>query len=148
MPLIDSSGHKIIVKAFGVNHILADKIGCEEVKFKKEDFPGLSKAVLVEAAKALPKRFLDILVGNTNLGLQPVCRHGFGCKDCKKGRCLYKSRFGSGFIPLGSFGDDQPLVNVVRHVALTKIAPVLEGMFFQGEALGVSTIERCTSCKL
>ena len=141
MPLIDSSGNKIVIKVFGVDHILAEKIGHEEVKFKKEDFPNLSKSVLIEAAKALPKKFLDILVGNPNLGLQPVCKYGFGCKDCERGRCLYKSRFGSRFVPLGSFGDDQPLVNVVRHIALTKIAPVLEGMFFQGEALRVSAIE-------
>ena len=72
VPLIDSSGNKILIKAFRVDSILSDRIGREEVIFDKEDLPNLPKSVLVEAAKALPKRFLDILIGNPNLGLQPA----------------------------------------------------------------------------
>ena len=49
---------------------------------------------------------------------------------------------------MGSFQEGQPLINVVRQVALTKISPVLQGMFFQGESLGVSPVERCMNCKL
>ena len=70
--LINSEGDKIHVKAFRVDSILSDKIGREEVKFKKEDFPNLPKVVLKEAAKALPKKFIDIVIGNSSLGLQPV----------------------------------------------------------------------------
>ena len=33
-------------------------------------------------------------------------------------------------------------------MALTKVIPPLQGLFFQGEALGVSPVERCTDCKL
>ena len=33
-------------------------------------------------------------------------------------------------------------------MALTKVMPPLKGLFFQGKALGVSPIERCTDCKL
>ena len=67
--LIDSSGDRILIKAFGVYSILAEKIGREEVVFNKEDFPHLLKAVLEEAAKLLSKKFLDILIGNLDLGL-------------------------------------------------------------------------------
>ena len=65
-----------------------------------------------------------------------------------KGQCLYRSRFGSGYIPLGSFGKDQSLITVIKHVALCKILPPLQGLFFQGEALGASPVERCTHCKV
>ena len=30
---------------------------------------------------------------------------------------------------------------------MCKVSPALEGAFFQGEALGASPIERCSSCK-
>ena len=88
IPLLDSNQEIIFVKAFSVDSILSEKIGREEVKFNKEDFPHLSKEVLQEAAKTLAKKYLDILIGNPNLALQPVCESGFGCQDCAKGRCL------------------------------------------------------------
>ena len=116
--------------------------------FNKEDFPHISKAVLEEAAKPLNKKYLDVLIGNQILGLQPVCEIGFGCQDCARGHCLYRSKFGSGYVPLGSFGKDQPVVTVLKHVALTKISPPIQGLFFQGEALGVSPAERCLYCKV
>ena len=68
--------------------------------------------------------------------------------DCAKGQCLYKSKFGSGYVPLGSFGKDQSLVSAIKHVTLNKVSPPLQGLFFQGEALGVSPVERCTHCKV
>ena len=40
------------------------------------------------------------------------------------------------------------MINTVKHVALCKMSPPLQGLFFQGEALGVSPVERCTHCKL
>ena len=49
------------------------KLG-EKVKFNPNDFPHLSKDVLQEAAKPLPRKYLDILIGNPNLPLQPVCQ--------------------------------------------------------------------------
>ena len=82
VPLVDSNGEVILVKAFSVDTILTEKIGREEVVFNKEDFPHLSKAVLEEAAKPLNKKYLDVLIGNPNLGLQPVCETGFSCQDC------------------------------------------------------------------
>ena len=119
VPMVDSNGDVILVKAFSVKTILTEKIGQEEVVFNKEDFPHLSKSVLEEAAKPLYKKYLDIIIGNPNLGLQPVCEAGFRCQDCAQGHCLYHSKFGSGYVPLGSFGKDQPIVTVLKHVALT-----------------------------
>ena len=77
-----------------------------------------------------------------------MCETGFGCQDCAQGRCLYRSKFGSGFVPLESFGKDKSLVNSVKHITLNKISPPIQGLFFQGEALGVSPVARCTHCKL
>ena len=101
IPLLETNGDTVIIKAFAVDSILSGKIGHEEVKLNREDFPHLTKKELQEAGKSLPKRHLDILIGNPDLGLQPVCRVGFGCSDCRKGRCLYKSRFSEGVVPLG-----------------------------------------------
>ena len=95
--------------------------------FNKEDFLHLSKEVLQEAAKPLARKYLNILIGNPNLALQPVFESGFGFQDCAKGRCLYRSKFGAGYVPLGSFGKDQSLVTVIKHVALCKISPPLQG---------------------
>merc|ERR1712089_65792 len=83
------------VKAFSMDSILSEKIGQEEVVFNKEDFPHISKEILQEAAKPLARKYLDILIGYPNLALQTVCETGFGCQDCAKGRCLYRSKFGS-----------------------------------------------------
>merc|ERR1712030_7211 len=103
VPLEDSNGEIVLVKAFAVEKILKERIGRDEVKLNQEDFPHLSEDVLQEAVKPLPRKYLDILIGNPDLALQPVCQSGFGCQDCAKGRCLYRSRFGSGYVPLGSF---------------------------------------------
>ena len=43
---------------------------------------------------------------------------------------------------------DHSLVSAIKHVALNKVSPTLQGLFFQGEALGVSPVERCTHCKV
>ena len=94
--------------------------------FNKEDFPHLSKEVLQEAAKPLSKKYLDMLIGNPNLALQPVCESGFSCQDCAKGRCLYRSKFRSRYIPLESFGKDHYLITVIKHVALSKVSPHLQ----------------------
>merc|ERR1712030_315117 len=147
VPLEDSDGEIVLVKAFAVEKILEEKTGRDEVKLNHEDFPHLSKEVLKEAAKPLPRKYLDMLIGNLDLALQPVYQSGFGCQDCAKGRCLYRSRFGSGYVPLGSFGKDNSIVSAIKHVALSKVSPPLQGLFFQGESLGVSPVERCTHCK-
>ena len=91
VPLVDSNGEVILVKAFSVNSILVEKVGREELVLKKKDFPHFSKAVLKEAAKPLPNKYVDILIGNPNLSLQPVCGTGFGSQDCAQGYCLYRS---------------------------------------------------------
>ena len=132
------------MKAFLVDNILTNKIGREEVRFNPRDFPLLSKETLQEAGKPLPRKHLDILVGNPDLALQPVCETGFGSQECAQGHCLCRSKFGLGYVPLGSFGKDKSLVNSVKHVSLNKISPPIQGLFFQGEALGVSPVVRCT----
>ena len=93
IPLLDSRKEIIYVKAFSVETILSDKIGREAVKFNKQDFPHLPKEILQEAAKPLVKKHLDILIGNSDLALQPACESGYGCMDCAKGRCLFRSKF-------------------------------------------------------
>ena len=136
------------MKAFLVDNILTDEIRRESFKFNPRDFPRFSKETLQEAGKPLPRKHLDILVGNPDLTLKPVCETGFGCQDCAQQGCLHRSKFRSGYIPLGSFGKDKYLVNSVKHVALNKISPPILGLFFQGEALGVSPVARSTHCKL
>ena len=76
---MDSKGEIVMVKAFSIENILTEKIGRDEIKFNPRDFPHLSKEVLQEAGKPLPRKHLDILVGNPDLALQPVCETGFGC---------------------------------------------------------------------
>ena len=58
VPLMDSNGEIVLVKAFLVENILTDKIGIEEVKFNPRDFPRLSKETLQEAGKPLPRKNL------------------------------------------------------------------------------------------
>ena len=130
VPLVDSNGDVILVKAFSVETIVTEKIGQEEVIFNKEDFPHLSKAVLEEAAKPLNKKYLDVLIGNQNLGLQLVCETRICYQDCAQGHCVYCSKFGSGYVPLGSFGKDQPIATVLKHDTLTKASPSIQGLFF------------------
>ena len=148
LPLVDSEGNKILVKAFGVEKILSEKVGCDNVEFDQGDFPGVPKEILGRVGRVLPRRYIDVLIGNSHLGLQPVCSIGFGCSNCIKGRCIFRSRFGEGYVPLGSFQGDNSIINVIRHMSLTRIAPVLDVPFFQAEQLGVRPVERCTSCKL
>merc|ERR1711873_371096 len=127
-PLLpDLNGDVIVIKAFAVDSILGGKIGREKVKLNPEYFPHLTKGQLQEASKPLPKKYLDLLIGNLDLGLQPVCRVGFDCPDCRKGRCLYQSRFSEGVVPLGSFFTNVTAVSSIKDVALTKVMPLLKG---------------------
>ena len=89
VPLKTSTGETISVKAFSVKSILTGKIGREEIVFNPKEFPHLSVETLKEAGKALPCKYLDLLVCNPDLGIQPVRNLGFGCLDCSKGHCLY-----------------------------------------------------------
>merc|ERR1712082_393815 len=118
----------VVIKAFAVDSILSENIGREKVILDPEDFPHLTKQELQEASKSLPKKHLDLLIGNPDLGLQPVCRVGFGCPDCRKGICLYQSRFSEGVVPLGSFSTNTAAVSSIKHVALTKVIPPLQGL--------------------
>merc|ERR1712082_376835 len=104
----------VVIKAFAVDSILSEKIGREKVKLDPEDFPHLTKQKLQEASRSLPKKHLDILIGNPDLGLQPVCRVGFGCPDCRKERYLYKSRFSEAVVPLSSFSTNAPAVSFLQ----------------------------------
>ena len=80
--LVNPNGDSVLVKAISIDSILVEKVGREEIVLKKKYFPNFSKAVLKEAAKPLPNKYIDILIGNPNLSLQPVCGTGFGCQDC------------------------------------------------------------------
>lgn len=88
IPLMDSNGEIVSVKAFSVENILKDKICRDEVKFNPMFFCRLSKETLQEASKPLPRKHLDILLGNPDLALQLVCETGYGCQDCANGCCL------------------------------------------------------------
>ena len=96
--------------------------------------------LVILSAASLLRSEVDVLVGNPDLAVEPVCETGFGYGDCRKGHCLYRSRFESGYVPLGSFGKDNSLVNSVKHIALNKIFPPHQGLFLQGEILGVSPV--------
>ena len=101
VPLVDSKGEIVLVKAHTVESILMEKTGKNQVKLNQNDFPRFSKEVLQEAGKSLPYKYVDVLIGNPHLALPPVCKSGFGCQDCAKGRCFYRSRFGAGYVPFG-----------------------------------------------
>ena len=67
VPMITTNGDKMIVKAFAVDEILTEKVGREKVEFSHKDFPHISLSTLREAGKALPRKLLDLLIGNLNL---------------------------------------------------------------------------------
>ena len=109
VPLVDSKGEIVLVKAHAVESILTEKTGRNQVKLSHDDFPRLSKEVLQEAGKPLPSKYVDMFIGSPHLTLQPVCQSGFRCQDCAKGHCLYRSRFGARYVPLGYFGKNNYL---------------------------------------
>ena len=88
VPLVDYKEEIILVKAHTVESILTEKTGRNQVKLNQNDFPRFSKEVMQEAGKSLPNKYVDMLIGNPHLALQPVYQSGFGCQDCAKGRCL------------------------------------------------------------
>ena len=124
VPLVESNGETVYVKAFSVNNILSSKVGRSRINLNPGDFPRLNKEDLQEAVKPLPKRYLDLLVGNEHLGLQPACGNGFGCQDCAKGRCIYKSLFGCGLVPIGSF--HLLTKDKIQPVNIAKMSPPLK----------------------
>ena len=111
VPLVKNDGSKVYIEAYSVKEILRDKVGRNEVKLKHEDFPHIPQSTLVKAGESLPKKAVQLSIGNPNLSLQPCCQRGFGCPDCEKDRCLYRSKFGCGWIPLGRFGSEKKLVS-------------------------------------
>ena len=126
VPLMSSSGEQINVKALSVEGILAGKKGREQLKLNPKEFPHVPVDKLKKAGKSLPRKYLDLLIGNSDLGLQPVCNVGFGCKDCQQGRCLYRSHFGHGYIPLGTFNNNKDSnTEPKRVVALAKMSPII-----------------------
>ena len=67
VPLEDSNGEIVLVKAFAVERILEDKIGRDKVNFNNEDFPHVSKEVIQEAAKSIPRKYLYMRIENPDL---------------------------------------------------------------------------------
>ena len=82
MPLVESNGENVYIKAFSINTILNNKVGRDNINLNPRDFPHLTKEDLQEAVKPLPRRHLDVLGGNLHLGLQPACSYRFGRQDC------------------------------------------------------------------
>ena len=142
--LQDNDKKTEVIKALRVSEILEDTVGHGSYKAITNRFPNINPKVFEE----LSERKLDLLVGNPHLGLQPKCGTGSGCKDCLQNLCCYTSRFLYGHVLICSLKNQEGVwankVSSIRRIALCN---VLEGAFFQGEALGVSPIERCTSCK-
>ena len=149
VPLINTKGEQEVVKAYGVPDILSVPIGQDKFPGGEKIFPNVN----MRAFNALPEKKLDLLVGNSDLGLQPKCAQGIDCPDCAQHRCCYKSKFGLGWVLVGNTqrhgkSSLSHRINTLYRVSLCKVAPNLDSMFFQAEALGVSPVERCSSCKL
>ena len=89
---------------------------------------------------------MDVLIGNPDIGLQPVYNLGIRCPNGSEGNCLYRSRFESGYVPLGSFGKENIMINSVKHVLLNKMFPPSQGLFFKGESLGVPLVKQFIHC--
>ena len=85
--LKDNEGVVETVKAYGVPEILLEPIGHGPLKTHQSLFPNVNSEVF----EALPDKELDMLIGNTHLGLQPKCIRGINCPNCRKNLCCYKS---------------------------------------------------------
>ena len=142
----DNNGKTEVIKALGVPEILEEEVGHKSYRELAKMFPGVNPRVF----DVMVDCKLDLLIGNTNLSLQPKCSTGLDCKDCLVDLCCYQRRFGHGHVLISSLkcqpGDHIKQMGI-RRIALCKVFPTLEGGLFQSEALGVSPIERCTSCK-
>ena len=118
VPLQYNDGSIVSFKAFCVKDILGSNVGRSLMKFNPKDFPHIPESTLVKVGKILPKKALEILIGNPNLSLQPCCHRGFGCPDCEQDRCLYRSKFGCGWVPLGRFGSEKmSSIGSIKHIA-------------------------------
>ena len=73
VPLMSSSGEQINVKALSVEVILPGKKGREKLNLDPKKFPHVPVSNLKKAEKCLPRKHLDLLIGNSDLGLQPAC---------------------------------------------------------------------------
>ena len=62
VPLVDSKGEIVLVKAHTVESILTEKTGRNQVKLNQNDFPHFSKEVLQEARKSLHNKYVDVLL--------------------------------------------------------------------------------------
>ena len=71
---MDSNRRIVNVKPFSVESILTEQIVRDEVKLNPKDFPCISKEDLQEAGEPLPRKYLDMLIGNPDLALEPVCQ--------------------------------------------------------------------------
>ena len=131
VPLMSSSGEQINVKALSVEVILPGKKGREKLNLNPKKFPHIPVRNLKEAEKCLPRKHLDLLIGNSDLGLQPACTAGFGCTNCARNQCLYRSKFACGWVPLGSFKDNKAKDSTLKYVAHTQLVQPLEQTFLQ-----------------
>ena len=93
-------------QAYSVKRILGGNVGRDRMKFEHQDFPHLIQDKLNKIGLPLPRKPVQVLIGNLNLSLQPKCHNGFGCPDCGKDRCILQSKFGAGWVPLGNFGSE------------------------------------------
>ena len=143
--LQDKTGAVLTCKAFGVDHILSEDIGHGLLKHLRKRFKHAPASVFL----ALKERPLDLLLGNSALALQPKCTSGLQCKNCENGICCYESKFGDGWVLIGhDHSQDSAFSNAATiRVHATRISPILEDSFFQGEQLGVAQTPACVKCK-
>ena len=93
MSLVKNNGKIFYIKAFSIKNILNNKIGRQNINLYPDDFPRLNQEYLQEAIKPLPKTYLDLLVRNIDLEIQPAYGLGFGYQDYTKVHCISKSQF-------------------------------------------------------
>merc|ERR1712074_167275 len=110
----DNNGVLESIEAYGVPNVLLEPIGHGQLNSYREKFPNVAAEVFDE----LPDKELDLLVGNTYLGLHPKCSiGGFDCKDCNSNLCCLKSRFSHGHVLIGNTADSSKLASKAATVS-------------------------------
>ena len=103
--ILTKNGDKEFCKAYGAWAILSDSIGREALPSGSEIFPHVSNPKK-EFAK-MP----DLLIGHSDLRLQPKYPNGITGKDYNLDCCCFESKFGSGLVVLGKLcGTEAPTI--------------------------------------
>ena len=120
--LKDNNGVVKTVEAFGVPQVLLEPIGHGPHKALRGRFPHVKPAVF----NRLPDKEMDLLIGNTYLGLHPKCAiGGFNCVDCHNNLCCYQSQFSHSHVLIGNTAHKTTLAKraaTVSRLALCQAA--------------------------